>query len=149
MNTRQQPAARTAFPILRELDTRWMDNDTYGHVNNVVYYSYFDTTVNAYLIENGVLGPAAAHHAIGLVVETSCCYFNSVSFPDQLTIGLRVAHLGKSSVHYELAVFRAGELHAAAQGRFVHVYVDSDTRRPVTTLPDDLRNLLVTTAMST
>jgi acyl-CoA thioester hydrolase len=137
-----QPALRDTFPVLRELDTRWMDNDVYGHVNNVVYYSYFDTVVNAYLMENGVLGSTAKHNAIGLVVETTCSYFSSISFPGRITVGLRVARIGNSSVYYELAVFRASDQQAAAQGRFVHVYVDRDTRRPVAALPADLHNLL-------
>lgn len=118
-----------------------MDNDVYGHVNNVVYYSYFDTAVNQYLMEQGVLRIGSSP-VIGLVVDTGCSYFSSVAFPDALEIGLRVASMGKSSVRYELGVFRAGDQQASAQGHFVHVYVDAQTRRP-TPLPDALRQALV------
>jgi acyl-CoA thioester hydrolase len=142
MSLRPQPASRVGFPVLRDIDTRWMDNDAYGHVNNVVYYSYFDTAVNAHLLDNGVLGPDAAHNAIGLVVETQCCYFAPASFPERLNVGLRVAQIGMSSVRYELAIFRFDAPLAIAQGHFVHVYVDRDTRRPVPALPPPLRNVL-------
>lgn len=141
--SRRLPALRDEFPLLRELGTRWMDNDMYGHVNNVVYYSYFDTAVNSYLLERGALGSKASHNAIGLVVETHCNYFAPVSFPDLLTVGLRVAHVGTSSVRYELAVFPFGESRAAAQGHFVHVYVDRETRRPVQALPPQLHQALL------
>ena len=118
-----------------------MDNDAYGHVNNVVYYAYFDTVVNEYLIRNGLLD---IHDGavIGLVVETSCRYHASVAFPDMVTAGLRVAKLGTSSVRYEIAIFRNDDAEAAAEGYFVHVYVDAETRRP-TPLPADLRAALV------
>ena len=122
------PASRSAYRVWRNINTRWMDNDAYGHVNNVVYYSWFDTAVNAYLIEQGVLD--LAHGAtIGLVVETHCNYFAPLSFPQTVEVGLRVAHLGSSSVRYELGIFGAGET-AAAQGHFVHVYVNAHTRKP-------------------
>ncbi|WP_346730618.1 thioesterase family protein [Caballeronia sp. dw_19] len=134
--------SKDAYPVLRDIDTRWMDNDAYGHVNNVVYYSYFDTAVNAHLLESGALGRYDAHNAIGLVVETQCCYFASASFPDRLTVGLRVARIGTSSVRYELAIFPRNEPLAIAQGHFVHVYVDRETQRPVTTLPGALRDVL-------
>jgi acyl-CoA thioester hydrolase len=107
-----------------------MDNDAYGHVNNVVYYAWFDTAVNRFLIEAGALDIAASP-TVGLVVETGCRYHASVTYPQEVTIGLRVAHLGTSSVRYELAVFRAGEDAAAAEAHFVHVYVDRATQRPV------------------
>ncbi|WP_336488950.1 acyl-CoA thioesterase [Methylobacterium nigriterrae] len=122
------------------LGTRWSDNDVYGHVNNVVYYAFFDTAVNGCLVESGVLDIARSP-VIGLVVETGCRYFAPVAFPDRLTAGLRVARLGRSSVRYEIALFREDEDAAAAQGHFVHVYVDRETRRPVP-LPADLRNVL-------
>ena len=122
------------------LDTRWMDNDAYGHVNNVVYYSFFDTAVNRWLIEQGVLDVAASP-AIGLVVETGCRYFQSIAFPDRVTAGLRVAHVGRSSVRYEIGLFRNDEREAAAVGHFVHVYVDRATRR-TTPVPDDVRAAL-------
>ena len=131
---------REDFRHFHALDTRWMDNDLYGHVNNVTYYSYFDTAVNAYLIEKGVLD---IHHGtvIGLVVETGCKYFASVAFPDRLEVGIRVAHLGNSSVRYEVAIFKSGAEMAAAAGHFTHVYVDRDNRRP-TSLPPALRAVL-------
>jgi acyl-CoA thioester hydrolase len=113
-----------------------MDNDVYGHVNNVHFYSFFDTVVNQYLIEAGVLDPMSSP-VIGLVVETKCNYFESVGFPEVLDAGLRVARIGGSSVRYEIGLFRAGAARAAAQGHFVHVYVDRQSRRPVP-LPDPL-----------
>ena len=122
------------------MPTRWMDNDVYGHVNNVVYYSYFDTVVNEYLIAQGVLDIEAGP-VIGLVVETGCKYFSSIAFPDEITAGLKVARLGKSSVRYQIALFRRDGQEAVAQGHFVHVYVDRATRRPVT-LPAPLRAAL-------
>ncbi len=121
---------REAFRLFRPLPTRWMDNDAYGHVNNVVYYSYFDTAVNAWLLEGGHLDIAASP-VIALVAETGCTYFESVAFPEPLEIGMAVAHLGRSSVRYRLGVFRAGGALAAAQGHFVHVYVDRATQTPV------------------
>ncbi|MBD8907352.1 acyl-CoA thioesterase [Methylorubrum zatmanii] len=131
---------RAAYPRLVPLTTRWGDNDVYGHVNNVVYYAFFDTAVNGLLVEAGALDIARSP-VIGLVVETGCRYFASLAFPDRIAAGVRVAHLGRSSVRYEIAIFRADEAEAAAQGHFVHVYVDRDTRRPVP-LPDRLRAVL-------
>ena len=128
------------YPHVLSIPTRWMDNDVYGHVNNVVYYSYFDTVVNAYLIERGVLKPEHSD-TIGLVIETQCNYFAPLSFPDPVVAGLRVARLGNTSVRYEVGLFRGDAQEAAAQGHFVHVYVDRDTRRPVP-LPDALRAVL-------
>ncbi|KPA92285.1 MULTISPECIES: acyl-CoA thioesterase [Pseudomonas] len=120
-------------PIL----TRWHDNDVYGHVNNVTYYSFFDTAVNTFLIERGGLD---IHDGavVGFVVSSACDYFSSVAFPERLEVGLRVGKLGNSSVQYELAVFKAGEEDACAAGRFVHVFVDRASNRPVS-LPDGLR----------
>lgn len=132
--------AREHYRHFRPLDTRWMDNDVYGHVNNVTYYSYFDTGVNAYLIEKGVLDIHAGA-TIGLVVETGCRYFAPIAFPDRLEVAIRVAHLGTSSVRYEVGIFREGEESAAAAGHFTHVYVDRATRRPAP-LPADLRAAL-------
>ncbi len=117
-----------------------MDNDVYGHVNNVVYYSFFDTVVNQYLVEQYGLDPQTSP-IIGLVVETQCSYFRPLSFPDTVKAGLRVARIGNSSVRYEVGLFRNDENSASAQGHFVHVYVDRDTRRPVP-LPDGLRSAL-------
>ena len=136
-----QAEDRSAYKVFRSIGTRWMDNDVYGHVNNVVYYSWFDTAVNAWLIENGALDIHAGQ-TVGLVVETHCNYFSPLAFPSPVEVGLRVAHRGKSSVRYELAVFGAGDL-CAAKGHFVHVYVDALTHRPVQ-LPDSLIKLLET-----
>ena len=123
------PAARSAYRAWRTISTRWADNDAYGHVNNVVYYSWFDTAVNAYLIEQGVLDIRDGA-VIGLVVETQCNYFSPLAFPQTVELGLRVAHCGRSSVRYELGVFAQGQAFAAAQGHFVHVYVDAASRQP-------------------
>jgi acyl-CoA thioester hydrolase len=117
-----------------------MDNDVYGHVNNVVYYSWFDTAVNAYLIEQGVLDIHQGQ-TIGLVIETQCNYFASLAFPQTIEAGIRVAKLGTSSVRYEVGLFAQGEPLCAAKGHFVHVYVDRETRRPIE-LPNALRNVL-------
>ena len=138
--SKPQPEPRSAYRAFRAITTRWMDNDAYGHVNNVVYYSWFDTAVNAHLIERGVLD---IHHGrtIGLVIETQCNYFASLAFPQTIDAGLRVAKLGSSSVRYEVGLFAQGELLTAAKGHFVHVYVDRDTRRPVP-LPPDLKTVL-------
>jgi acyl-CoA thioester hydrolase len=119
---------RAAYPRLVPLTTRWGDNDVYGHVNNVVYYAFFDTAVNGILVEAGALDIARSP-VIGLVVETGCRYFAPVAFPDRITAGVRVAHLGRTSVRYEIAIFREDEAEAAAQGHFVHVYVDRETGR--------------------
>jgi acyl-CoA thioester hydrolase len=132
------PEPRTAYPFFQAIPTRWMDNDAYGHVNNVVYYSYFDTVVNAYLIAQGGLDFTAGP-VIGLCVESHCHFLASVAFPDVLEAGLRVAHVGRSSVRYEVGIFlQEAASAAAAQGHFVHVYVDRATRRPVE-LPSKLR----------
>ena len=130
------PAARSAYRAWRTISTRWADNDAYGHVNNVVYYSWFDTAVNAYLIEQGVLDIRDGA-VIGLVVETQCNYFSPLAFPQTVELGLRVAHCGRSSVRYELGVFAQGQAFAAAQGHFVHVYVDAASRQPAP-LPSEL-----------
>jgi len=142
VSERPAPETRDRYPHLTALDTRWMDNDAYGHVNNVVYYSFFDTAVNRWLIAQGVLDPAAGA-SIGLVVETQCRYFRPLAFPDRVTAGLRVAHVGTSSVRYELALFREDDTEAAAAGHFVHVYVDRATRRPAP-LSGEMRRALET-----
>jgi acyl-CoA thioester hydrolase len=134
--TKPVPATRADFPHFLSIATRWSDNDVYGHVNNVVYYSYFDTVVNEYLIRHGALDPEAGP-VIGLVVETQCSYFASLAFPERIEAGLRVTKLGTTSVRYEVAIFSANADSPAAQGHFVHVYVDRATRRPVP-LPDTL-----------
>jgi acyl-CoA thioester hydrolase len=121
--------ARGDFHAFRPLQTRWSDNDIYGHMNNVVHYSLFDTAVNGFLIEQGVLDP---HHGeeVFLVIETGCRYYAEMAFPDAITAGIRVAHLGNSSVRYEIALFRADEELASAEGHFVHVNVGKVDRRP-------------------
>jgi len=131
---------RQRFPHFFEMATRWSDNDVYGHVNNAAYYSYFDTAVNRFLLDAGVLHLETSG-AFGVVVETGCKYFKSISFPDALQIGVRVERIGNSSVRYEVAVFRSGDPEAAATGHFVHVYVDRATRRPVP-VPEDVRTAL-------
>ena len=136
------PMPRNAYKVFRAISTRWMDNDVYGHVNNVVYYSWFDTAVNAWLIEQGVLDTTGGE-TIGLVIETQCNYFSALTFPQTVEAGIRVAKLGNSSVRYEVGLFAQGVERAAAQGHFVHVYVDRHTRRPVP-LPAALRAALET-----
>ncbi len=140
MSSRPAPLPRTAFRHFRATPTRWMDNDVYGHVNNVTYYSYFDTIVNAFLIEQGALDIVQSP-VIGLVVETQCNYFRPLSFPETLDGGLRVTRQGTSSVRYEIGIFRAGEESASAQGHFVHVYVERASGRPAP-LPEALRRAL-------
>ncbi|MCH8622680.1 thioesterase family protein [Undibacterium sp. TS12] len=134
--------SRKDFRHFHTITTRWMDNDAYGHVNNVVYYSWFDTVVNQFLIVNGVLDIENSP-VIGLVIETQCNYLASVAFPDLIEAGVSVSKLGNSSVRYEVGIFKNGEDSAAAQGHFVHVYVDRETRRP-TAIPDPMRQLLQT-----
>lgn len=131
---------RDSYSHFLSLATRWMDNDVYGHVNNVQYYSYFDTAVNHYLIKAGWLDIQHGE-VVGLVVETKCTYHASVAFPDELDIGLRVERLGNSSVRYGIGIFRRGESQAAAEGYFVHVYVNRDSNTPVK-LPEALRKVL-------
>jgi acyl-CoA thioester hydrolase len=131
---------RNDYRHFHPITTRWMDNDAYAHVNNVVYYSWFDTVVNQFLIANGALDIERSP-VIGLVIETQCNYFASVAFPDRVTAGLRVAKLGSSSVRYEVAIFREDEPTAAAQGHFIHVYVDRVTRKP-SAIPAAMRALL-------
>jgi acyl-CoA thioester hydrolase len=137
---RPAPETRNAYRHFQSIPTRWMDNDVYGHVNNVVYYSYFDTVVNQYLIEQHALSIENSK-VIGLVVETQCQYFASITFPDVVHAGLRVTKLGNSSVRYEIGLFRNDEQAASAQGYFIHVYVDRATRRAIS-LPADMRAAL-------
>ena len=137
---RAEAKRRSDYKHFHAITTRWMDNDAYGHVNNVVYYSWFDTVVNQFLIANDALD---IEHSpvIGLVIETQCNYFASVAFPDCIEAGVRVTKLGNSSVRYEVGVFLAGADSASAQGHFVHVYVDRVTRKP-SAIPDKMRQLL-------
>lgn len=137
---RARPETRSAYRAFVGITTRWMDNDVYGHVNNVVYHSYFDTAVNGYLIAKGALDIAASG-VVGLVVDTGCRYLSPIAFPDSVAAGIRVGRLGTTSVRYEIGLFREECDSASAQGHFVHVYVDRSTRRPVP-LPDALRAVL-------
>jgi len=130
MNAPLAPAARSTYRMFLAIPTRWMDNDTYGHVNNVTYYSYFDTAVNEHLIREGGLDIRGGD-AIGIVVETACRFHKPLSFPEIIDAGLAVARVGHSSVAYDIALFRQGDDEAAATGRFVHVWVDRTDRRPV------------------
>jgi len=137
LNERPSAHRRAQYRHFLPIQTRWSDNDAYGHVNNVVYYSWFDTVVNEYLIAAGALDIQASP-VVGLVVETKCTYFSELAFPQRVDAGLRVAHAGRSSVRYELALFGAESDTASAQGHFVHVYVDRASRRPAP-LPAPLR----------
>ena len=137
-----QARPRSDYRVFRAISTRWMDNDAYGHVNNVVYYSWFDTAVNAYLIEQGVLDIHQGD-TIGLVIETQCNYFSPLAFPQTVDAGIRVSRLGGSSVRYEVGLFAQGQPLTAAKGHFVHVYVDKASRRPVA-LPLPLKTVLET-----
>ena len=141
MSGRPSPHRREDYPHARVLTTRWADSDPYGHMNNVVHYELFDTVVNAWLIEQGALDIQKST-VIGLVVETGCHYFAPLTYPEAVTAALRAAHVGRSSVVYEVALFGKASQAAAAQGRFVHVYVDRDTRRPVAELPAALQRAL-------
>lgn len=138
--TQAQPQSRQAYRVFRTITTRWMDNDAYGHVNNVVYYSWFDTAVNAYLIEHGALDIHAGD-TIGLVVQTQCDFFSSLAFPQSVEAGLRVARIGRSSVRYEVGLFAHTQALSAACGHFIHVYVDAGTRRSVP-VPEKLKAVL-------
>ena len=137
MNDRPTAHRREQYRHFLPIQTRWSDNDAYGHVNNVVYYSWFDTVVNEYLIAAGALDIQSSP-VVGLVVETQCNYFSELAFPQPVDAGLRVARAGTSSVRYEIALFGALAELASAQGHFVHVYVDRASRRPVA-LPPALR----------
>ena len=140
MTERQLPTRRALYPRITSISTRWGDNDAYGHVNNVVYHAFFDTAVNQHLIESGALDIARSA-VIGLVVENQCRYFTSIGFPDRIDVGMRVTHLGHSSVRYEIALFRNDADLASAVGKFVHVYVDRATDRPVS-IPAAMRAVL-------
>lgn len=137
---------RSSYPCFRTVTTRWADNDSYGHVNNTVYYGWFDSAVNAWLIETGLL-EVAHGNPIGLVVETGCRYARPLSFPEPVEIGLAVEQIGRSSVRYRLGVFTNAGEQAAAEGHFVHVYVDRESRRPVE-LPFEWREKLDSIAVT-
>jgi acyl-CoA thioester hydrolase len=138
--SRAAPAQRSDYKAWRRFTTRWADNDAYGHVNNTVFYEWFDSAVNGWLVEQGLLDIAAGD-PIALVVETRCSYFAPLAFPQEVDVGLAMAQLGRSSMRYRIGVFGAGEESAAAQGEFVHVLVDRATRRPVE-LPRNWRQAL-------
>jgi len=142
VNAKAMPTKRDAYRHFETMPTRWGDNDVYGHVNNVVYYAWFDSAVNRHLIASGVLDLTASP-VVGLVVETRCTFFASAAFPDVLQVGMKIVHLGKSSVRYELGIFRNDADECAALGQFVHVYVDRATNRPAP-IPDAVRAVLAT-----
>jgi acyl-CoA thioester hydrolase len=138
--TRPQPNTRDAYRHFITITTRWMDNDVYRHVNNVQYYSFFDTAVNQYMMTQGVLDLSDSC-AVCLTVDSACQYFSEISFPDVVYCGLRVGHLGRSSVRFEIGIFRNDDQVAAAQGHFVHVACDRVTHRPIE-MPADMRHAL-------
>lgn len=140
--SRAKPPTREDYTHFLTIPTRWNDNDIYGHVNNAVYYYFIDTVVNCYLIDNGLLDLKDSK-TIGLAVETGCKFFGSIEYPDVVQAGLRVTKLGNSSVTYDIGMFKNDENTAAAQGHFVHVYVDEETRRPVP-IDDEMRKQLQT-----
>lgn len=137
MTERPKPEKSDAYMYFQTMTTRWMDNDSYRHMNNTTYYSFFDTIVNQYLIENDVLDIEKSS-VIGLVAETTCRYFKSIGFPSKINVGLRVGHLGRSSIRYEIGMYKDDEDEASAQGHFVHVYVDRESGRP-TPIPEKMR----------
>jgi len=126
----EERPSRAQFATFRTMQTRWMDNDVYGHMNNVVHYSLFDSAVNGWLIDKGLLNPTTSE-SYGLVVETGCKYHAQLRYPEPVHAGLRVSHVGRSSVRFEIGLFADGEDLAAANGFFIHVYVDRDSQRPV------------------
>ena len=138
--TRAVPRGRTHYRWFMAIATRWADNDAYGHVNNTVYYQWFDTAVNAWLVEAGLLDIEKGD-PIGLVVETGCTYFAPLNFPGDVEVGIGVERLGNSSVTYRIGVFDTGSAGASAQGHFTHVYVDRQSRRPAA-LPSEWRDKL-------
>ena len=131
---------RDRYVHFTHLETRWMDNDIYGHVNNVTYYSYFDTAVNKFLIDDCSFDPHG-DEIVGIVVETMCSFKKPISFPDQINLGLRIGKLGRTSIRYEVGVFRENENEASASGYFIHVFVDRKTNKPVS-IPDSFRTSL-------
>lgn len=137
MSERAKPKSRAAYRHFLAIPTRWADNDVYGHVNNVVYYAFFDTAVNRFLMDHAGLEPTRSP-VIGLVVETRCNYFAPIAFPETVEVGIAAAHIGRSSIRYDIGVFAEGSDETAAHGHFVHVYVETATRRP-TDLPAPMR----------
>ncbi len=135
--SRLPPPVRAEYRWFHAITTRWMDNDAFGHVNNVVYYSWMDTAVNRFLLDHKLLDVGTSP-VVGIVAETGCRYISQIAYPDDVTVGIRVAKLGRSSVRYAVGIFRADEEVASADGHFVHVYVDRATMRPVA-VPDFIR----------
>jgi len=146
-DARKQPQQREDYRFFHALNTRWMDNDVYGHVNNVNYYSFFDTAVAAFLLERAQLD-FVNDPTVGLVIETSCTYFAPIAFPDNLAVGVRAAKVGKSSVRYEVAIFKNDSPTACAQGYFVHVYVERASQRPAS-IPEKVRQALTSIVVMT
>ncbi|MBV9785505.1 MAG: acyl-CoA thioesterase [Acidisphaera sp.] len=138
--TRPPPSTRAAYRFFHPISTRWMDNDVFGHVNNVTYYSFIDTAVNTYLLSRRLL-EIDSSPVVGVAVESGCVYRSPIAYPDRVTVGVRVGRLGTSSVRYEVGVFRNAEDTVSAEGHFVHVYVDRSTMRPVP-MPDTVRQAL-------
>jgi acyl-CoA thioester hydrolase len=138
--TKIPPGSRADYRHFLAIPTRWMDNDLYGHVNNVVYYSYFDTVINKFLIERGKLDIHKGT-VVGVAAESACRFFASIAYPETVDAGMRVGHLGRSSVRYEIGLFREGHDMAAAEGHFVHVFVDRPTQKPVE-IPAKIREAL-------
>jgi acyl-CoA thioester hydrolase len=143
--TRKSPLPRSAFRYFTPMETRWHDNDVFGHVNNVVYYTYFDTAVNRQMTDAGLLDPAKSE-IVGLVIETTCTYFESVAFPEKLEVGMAVEKLGRSSVTYRMGLFKANGETCVALCRYTHVYVDRASNRPVP-IPDENRQLFESIAV--
>jgi acyl-CoA thioester hydrolase len=140
MTEKQKTSLRSDYKQFYLIETRWNDNDSYGHVNNIVYYSYFDTAVNRHLIQQGVLDLTGSE-SVGLVIESKCTYFSSITFPDTVAVGLKVVHLGNSSVRYQIGLFCNDAETASAVGEFVHVYVNRSTNKPVS-IPANTRSVL-------
>jgi acyl-CoA thioester hydrolase len=140
VTARPQPEPRDAFVHFQTMTTRWMDNDVYRHMNNTTYYAFFDTIVCQYLVENDVLDVESSP-VIGLVAETTCRFFKSIAFPSKINVGMRVGHLGNTSIRYEIALFKDDEDVASAQGHFVHVYVDRASNKPMP-LSDKLKSVV-------
>ena len=137
---RELPPTRADYPVLHEMPTRWLDNDIYGHVNNVNYYSFFDTAIANYLMVEGGLDPWR-DQVVGFCVESGCRFRRGIRYPDRVTAGLRVARIGRSSVRYEIGIFRGDELEASADGHFVHVFVDRASERSAP-IPANIRTAL-------
>ena len=140
MTEKQKPSHRSDYKQFSHIETRWNDNESYGHVNNIVYYSYFDTAVNRHLIQKGVLNLSNSE-VVGLVIESKCTYFSPITFPDTVAVGLKVIHLGNSSVRYQIGLFCNDSDSASAVGEFVHVYVERSTNKPVS-IPNNTRIVL-------